>query len=88
MTYKEDMKFQKHLSLWNWHSSGVSAYKVSRDIDKNTATLSNVLQTCHEWAQEFHTKFEYDDNLEFLHFRKTKHGWPKKKKNTRSKKTC
>ena len=25
MTYKEDMKFQKHLSLWDWQSSGVSA---------------------------------------------------------------
>ena len=24
MTYKEDMKFQKQLSLWDWQSSGVS----------------------------------------------------------------
>ena len=25
MSYKEDMKFHKHLSLWDWQSSGVSA---------------------------------------------------------------
>ena len=66
----------------------ITIYKGGKDVDENTTTLIRVSQICHEWAQEFHTKFEYDDNLEFLHFRKTKHGRPKKKKNTRSKKTC
>ena len=30
ITYKEDMKFQKHLSLWDYQGSGVSAHYESR----------------------------------------------------------
>jgi retron-type reverse transcriptase len=29
----------------------ITIYKGGRDIDKNTATLSRMLQICHEWAQ-------------------------------------
>ena len=36
MTYKEDMEFQKHLSLWDWQSSGVSARnKFRRSMAQN-----------------------------------------------------
>ena len=58
----------------------ITIYKGGRDIDKNTATLSRVLQICHEWAQECHTEFDYGDKLGFLHIYKSKSGRPKKKK--------
>ena len=32
MAYKEDMKFQKHLSLWDWRGSVVSAHYESRRL--------------------------------------------------------
>jgi hypothetical protein len=59
----------------------ITIYKGGRDIDKNTATLSRVLQICPEWAQECHTEFDYGDKLGFLHAYKPKHGRPSKKKN-------
>ena len=58
----------------------ITIYKGGKDVDKNTATLSRVLQICHEWAQECHTEFDYDDKLGFLHIHKPKRGRPKKKK--------
>ena len=58
----------------------ITIYKGGRDVDKNTATLSRVLQICHEWAQECHTEFDYGDKLGFLHIHKPKRGRPKKKK--------
>lgn len=67
----------------------ITIYKGSRDIDNNIATLSRVLQICHEWAQELHTEFGYGDKLGFLHVHKSKRGRPKKKKKKpKSKKTC
>ena len=59
----------------------ITIYKGGKDVYKNTATLSRVLQICHEWAQECHTKFVYGDKLGFLHIHKSKRGRPKKKKN-------
>jgi hypothetical protein len=56
------------------------SYKGDRDIDKNTATLSRVLEICHEWAQECHNDFDYGDKLGFLHGYKPKRGRPSKKK--------
>ena len=58
----------------------ITIFTGGRDIDKNTATLSNVLQICHEWAQKCHTEFDYGDKLGFLHVHKSKRGRPKKKK--------
>jgi hypothetical protein len=58
----------------------ITIYKSGMDIDKNTATLSRVLQICHEWAQECHTEFDYGDKLGFLHVYKPKRGRPSKKK--------
>ena len=67
----------------------ITIYKGSRDIDNNIATLSRVLQICHEWAQWFRTEFGYGDKLGFLHVHKSKRGRPKKKKKKpKSKKTC
>ena len=54
----------------------ITIYKDSRGIDNNIATLSRVLQICHEWAQEFRTEFGYGDKLGFLHVHKSKRGRP------------
>jgi hypothetical protein len=41
----------------------ITIYIGSRDVDKNTEKLKNVLQVCHDWAQECHTEFDYGDKL-------------------------
>lgn len=67
----------------------ITIYKGSGNINRNTKTLSKVLQICHEWAQECHTEFDYGDKLVFLHLHRSKHGQPEKKKiKMRSKATC
>jgi hypothetical protein len=55
-------------------------YKGGRDIDKKTATLSRVLQICHDWAQECHAEFDYGDKLGLMHINKLKRGRPSKKR--------
>ena len=42
MTYKEDMKFQKHLSLWDWQSSGVRARNKFRRSIKGVCLYETV----------------------------------------------
>jgi hypothetical protein len=58
----------------------ITINKDGRYINKNTATLSKMLQICHEWAQECHIEFDYGDKLGFLHIYKPKRGRPNKKK--------
>ena len=54
MTYKEDMKFQIHLSLWDWQSSGVSARNRFR-----RSMAPNLISTLLKNAQSYkHRKFQ------------------------------
>jgi hypothetical protein len=58
----------------------ITIYPGRRDVDKKTEKLKNVLQVCHDWAQECHTEFDNGDKLGFMHINKSKRSIPSKKR--------
>jgi hypothetical protein len=62
----------------------ITIYTGSRDVDKNTEKLKNVLQVCHDWAQECHTEFDCGDKLGLMHINNLKRGRQSKKQKKKS----